>query len=139
MSRRPLLDGQTMLILGGAGNMGLATARLAALEGATVILVGRRKERLVAAVETIPDGAASFAVCDATDESELRHALTEVGPVDHLVAATSSGTPHVRPPAATLPLVELATAKAVYSRLWAAYNAVHLAPDHVRRGGSAGD
>jgi NAD(P)-dependent dehydrogenase (short-subunit alcohol dehydrogenase family) len=136
MNQGQLLAGQTMLILGGAGNMGLATARLAALEGAKVILVGRRKERLLAAVETIPEAAASFAVCDATDESDLRRVLTEVGPVDHLVTATSSGTPHVRPPAATLPLVDLGTAKAVYSRLWAAYNAVHLAPHHVRPGGS---
>jgi NAD(P)-dependent dehydrogenase (short-subunit alcohol dehydrogenase family) len=124
---------QTVLVLGGAGNMGLATAKLAAVEGAHVILLGRRQETLERAVRQLPEGSASvrFVVGDATDEVQMKHIFTQIGAVDHVVAATSSGTPQVKPPAATIPLVDLSAAHAVYSRLWAAYNVLHLASQYV--------
>jgi hypothetical protein len=52
MSSKPTLADQTILILGGAGSMGLATAKSAALQGARPILVGRRAAALAAALET---------------------------------------------------------------------------------------
>ena len=66
----------------------------------------------------------------------MQRVFKEADQVDHILAATSSGTGHVQPPSATIALVDLATAKAVYSRLWGAYNALHFAPRHVRPGGT---
>jgi NAD(P)-dependent dehydrogenase (short-subunit alcohol dehydrogenase family) len=125
---------QTVLILGGAGNMGLATAKLAAAEGAHVILLGRRQETLESAIRQLPESSSAgvrFVVGDATDEAQMKRIFTQIGAVDHVVAATSSGTPQVKPPAATIPLVDLSAAYAVYSRLWAAYNVLHLASQYV--------
>jgi NAD(P)-dependent dehydrogenase (short-subunit alcohol dehydrogenase family) len=135
-ANEPLAD-RTVLILGGAGKMGRATARLAALAGARLILVGRSAEALAAAIEELPAGSAARSIVgDATDDARLHAIFEEVGAVDHIVAATSSGTAHLQPPDATIPRTELATAKAVYSRLWAAYNALHFAPRYLRAGGS---
>jgi NAD(P)-dependent dehydrogenase (short-subunit alcohol dehydrogenase family) len=118
--------------------MGKATAKYAVTEGAIPILVGRHSATLTTAIAELPDGGASarFFECDATDETSMARLFEEIGPVDHIVVATSSGTPHVRPPSATLPLVDLATAQEVYKRLWAAYNAIHFASRYLRSGGT---
>jgi hypothetical protein len=57
--------------------------------------------------------------------------VEEIGPIGDIVVAKSSGTPDARPPSATLPLVDLATAQAVYKKLWAAYNIIHFASRYL--------
>ena len=44
--RDPELLGQTVIVIGGSGGIGLETARRARAEGASVILTGRNSERL---------------------------------------------------------------------------------------------
>jgi NAD(P)-dependent dehydrogenase (short-subunit alcohol dehydrogenase family) len=53
-------QGKIALITGGSSGLGLATGQRLALEGATVIITGRRKDELAAAVEKI--GASAFGV-----------------------------------------------------------------------------
>ena len=48
-----LLDGQRVLVLGGTSGMGLATAELAVDEGATVVISGRDRGRLDAAIDRV--------------------------------------------------------------------------------------
>jgi NAD(P)-dependent dehydrogenase (short-subunit alcohol dehydrogenase family) len=51
------LDGKVAVITGGSDGMGLATAKLFAREGAKVVITGRDQATLVAAVQSIGNGA----------------------------------------------------------------------------------
>lgn len=64
------LSGQTALITGGGGGLGLATAKCLAACGARVILAGRREAELTTAVAEIGD-LATAQVMDVTDLSSL--------------------------------------------------------------------
>lgn len=131
------LLGQTILIVGGAGNMGRSIARLAAQAGLRPILVGRTEASLAQAVREIDSsGGIPYYVADAVDCRQMRTVFERVGQVNHIVTPTSSGTPHVKPPNATISLVNLPTAQSVYTRLWAAYNVLHLAPHFMPTNGS---
>ncbi|MFF3467061.1 SDR family oxidoreductase [Streptomyces sp. NPDC002619] len=82
--RDPALLGQTLVVIGGSAGIGLATARHARAEGATVILTGRDPERLrAAAAET---EALSTAAFDAGDPAQLQQFFQELpGPIDHVM------------------------------------------------------
>jgi NAD(P)-dependent dehydrogenase (short-subunit alcohol dehydrogenase family) len=82
------LDGQTVVVIGGSAGIGLETARLAAAEGARVVITGRNQERLDAAAADV--GAASTAAFDARDLDVLSEFFTGLGPIDH-VLVTGSG------------------------------------------------
>jgi len=129
------LAGQRLLILGGAGNMGRSVARFALEAGIHPILVGRTEASLAQAAEEIGGGSdrVSYHTADAL---QILSVFERVGQVDHIVTPTSSGTPQVKPPKATIPLVDVMLAQSVYSRLWAAYNVLHLAPRFVSPEGS---
>ena len=63
------LAGQTVVVIGGSGGIGLETARLARAQGADVVLTGRNPERLEKAASEV--GAESTAAFDAADEAAL--------------------------------------------------------------------
>ncbi|MFI1237139.1 glucose 1-dehydrogenase [Nocardia salmonicida] len=77
-------DGKTALITGGSSGMGLATAHRLIAEGARVVVTGRDKKRLDAAVAELGDQAHGIAG-DATD----------LGDLDTLAAAVSDRFGHV--------------------------------------------
>ncbi|GAA1870488.1 SDR family NAD(P)-dependent oxidoreductase [Asanoa iriomotensis] len=65
-------DGRIALITGGTSGMGLATARRFLAEGAQVVVTGRDKARLDAAVETLDGGERVLAVRgDVADLADL--------------------------------------------------------------------
>ncbi|MEU3830185.1 SDR family oxidoreductase [Streptomyces sp. SID161] len=82
--RDPALVGQTLVVIGGSAGIGLATARLARAEGASVVLTGRDPERLrTAATEVEAISASAF---DAGDPARLRRFFEELPvPVDHVL------------------------------------------------------
>jgi NAD(P)-dependent dehydrogenase (short-subunit alcohol dehydrogenase family) len=99
-NRRNLLDGKIALITGGAGSLGLATARLFLKEGASVVLADRDAERLTAAAARLDDVEVSTVAGDATREDDVAAAVDRVmgrhGRLDVLV--TTAGTrPAVAP------------------------------------------
>jgi short-subunit dehydrogenase involved in D-alanine esterification of teichoic acids len=67
--REPELLGQTVVVIGGSGGIGLETARRARAEGAKVILTGRNTERLQRAASELD--AVSTAAFDAADPAPL--------------------------------------------------------------------
>ncbi|MGC4958611.1 SDR family NAD(P)-dependent oxidoreductase [Actinomadura citrea] len=60
-------DGKIVLITGGAGGIGRATAHAFAREGATVVLAGRDAAALAEAVKEIGPGRADHVVADVAD------------------------------------------------------------------------
>lgn len=93
--RRNLLEGKVALITGGAGSLGLATARLFLKEGARVLLADRNASALAAAETRLDDVNVSTVTGDATDEDDVTAAVTAAvdrfGGLDVLVA--NAGTP----------------------------------------------
>jgi meso-butanediol dehydrogenase / (S,S)-butanediol dehydrogenase / diacetyl reductase len=74
------LAGKVALITGGATGIGRACARRFASEGATVAILGRRKELLGKAQREIQDsGGEAFAMeCDVTESGQVNHAVQAV-------------------------------------------------------------
>jgi NAD(P)-dependent dehydrogenase (short-subunit alcohol dehydrogenase family) len=82
--REPELTGQTVVLIGGSGGIGLETARRARGEGADVILTGRRPDRLQRAADEV--GAKQTAAFDATDPAALDRFFAGLpGPIDHVM------------------------------------------------------
>ncbi|MHB8467097.1 MAG: SDR family NAD(P)-dependent oxidoreductase [Acidimicrobiales bacterium] len=74
-----LLAGKRLLLVGGTSGMGLATARVVADEGASLVLVGRDPERAAAAIESLPRGAAPVtAICaDVRRPGDVERAISQ--------------------------------------------------------------
>jgi A-factor type gamma-butyrolactone 1'-reductase (1S-forming) len=72
-SEQKLLSGKVAMITGASSGIGAAAARLFAAEGAAVVLMARRKERLAAIVESIQDagGRAVAVPGDVTSSSDV--------------------------------------------------------------------
>lgn len=80
---------QTALITGGTAGIGMASARLLAGAGASVIITGRDPERGVAAAATI-DGNVRFIKADLSDIGSVKSLVQQVGNVDILVNNAAS-------------------------------------------------
>lgn len=66
-------QGTRTLLVGGSGGMGKATARLILDQGGTVVLLGRRADKLEAAVKELrPFGCVQAEVLDLTDNSAVQ-------------------------------------------------------------------
>ena len=65
------LGSQKIVILGGTSGIGLATAQLAAAEGATVVVASSNPERVDAALANLPVNAEGYAL-DLRREEEIR-------------------------------------------------------------------
>jgi NAD(P)-dependent dehydrogenase (short-subunit alcohol dehydrogenase family) len=99
---RPL-DGQVVVISGGAGAIGAAVAEGCAEAGAHVVVTDLDAERLDKVIERVErrcgDGTAAAVVMDVTDEASVRRGFEEVcrlyGGVDVIVP--NAGVAHVAP------------------------------------------
>jgi NAD(P)-dependent dehydrogenase (short-subunit alcohol dehydrogenase family) len=81
---------QHAVIIGGSSGIGLATAATLLQQDLTVTIIGRDKEKLEAAAQSLPSGART-AVADAVNPEEIRHAFENAGRFDHLVLALGNG------------------------------------------------
>ena len=66
------LSGKVCVLTGGAGSIGMATARLFIDEGASVMLVDRREADLHAAISELGESHAAYTVADVTSPDDVR-------------------------------------------------------------------
>ena len=78
------LEGKRIVLLGGTSGFGLATAKLAACEGANVVVVSSRKQRVDSALAALPAGSEGY-IADMTDEQQVQNLFKQIGELDHLV------------------------------------------------------
>src|SRR4029077_6732956 len=71
------LSGKFAIVVGGSAGIGLESARRLASEGARIVIVGRRKEVLDAAIPTIGQDAAAIQA-DVSKLDDIEHLFTKV-------------------------------------------------------------
>ena len=128
--REPELAGQTVVLIGGSGGIGLETARRARAEGADVILTGRNPGRLKQAAAEL--GAPRTAAFDATDPAALDRFFADLPEAINHVMVTGPGPYYA-------PLAELDRERAhrdFDAHLWLAIAVAQHAVGRVRPGGS---
>jgi NAD(P)-dependent dehydrogenase (short-subunit alcohol dehydrogenase family) len=124
------LNGQTVVVIGGSAGIGLATARRARAEGASVILTGRNPERLRQAALALD--AQRSAAFDANDAAALQSFFRNLpAPIDHVMV--TAGAPHYGP-LLDMPLDE--ARRLLTERLSLALAVAHCATGKVRPPGS---
>ena len=80
-----LLEGKKVVVIGGSSGIGLAIARQARAEGASLIIVGRDPAKVSNAASTL-GGDAQGVVGDAHDHSALEGCIASLPEFDHLVS-----------------------------------------------------
>jgi NAD(P)-dependent dehydrogenase (short-subunit alcohol dehydrogenase family) len=77
------LEWQRVVIIGGTSGFGMATAKAASAEGASVIVASSKKTNVDRALAELPAGAEGH-VLDITQESAVADFFSTVGKFDHL-------------------------------------------------------
>lgn len=132
-----ILEGKTCIVTGGAGSLGVATARLFLDEGAQVMLVDLSAEALVAAAAEL-DGGAHVATCpaDVSDSAQtaayVAATVERFGTID--VLFSNAGNFGSVAPIASYPDADFDATWAVHVR-GAFLAAKHVSP-HMTTGGS---
>ena len=125
------LDGQRIVIIGGTSGFGMAAAKAASAEGASVIVASSRKANVDRALNELPAGAEGH-VLDITQESAVADFFSTVGEFDHL--AFTAGESLDLGEFAT---IDLAKARRFFEiRFWGAVTAAKYAAKRIRSTGS---
>ncbi len=125
------LQDERVVLLGGTSGIGLATAGLAAAQGATVIVASSNPESVKRALDTLPATASGEAV-DLIDAAAVEAFFDGLDAFDHLVYTAGE----------SLTLLEVASMdlaqarKAFELRYFGALGAVSAAASRIRPGGS---
>ncbi len=85
------LTNKTVVIFGGSSGIGLATAKAAKDEGATIIITGRSQARLDSALKEL-GGEARGVSLDVADEVGMRSFFDDLKSVDHLFVSAATVT-----------------------------------------------
>jgi NAD(P)-dependent dehydrogenase (short-subunit alcohol dehydrogenase family) len=131
MPRENGLENKRVVIVGGSSGIGLAVAKEAASQGADVVIVSSKPERVQEAVKSIGGEAQGRAV-DVYDEKAVESLFTNIGAFDHLVFTAGD----------SLQLHELADTdlkqarRAFELRYWSALATVKYGSPQIRKGGS---
>lgn len=125
------LNGKRVILLGGTSGFGLATALAAAAEGAEIIVVSSRQQRVDEALALLPAGSHGYAV-NLTDEQQITTLFKQVGEFDHLVF-TAGETLQLNEFSA----IKIDEAKQFFNlRYWGALMAAKYGSPYIRKGGS---
>jgi NAD(P)-dependent dehydrogenase (short-subunit alcohol dehydrogenase family) len=125
------LKGQRVVIIGGTSGFGMATAKAASAEGASVIVASSKKSNVDRALAELPAGAEGH-VLDITQESFITDFFSTVGEFDHL-AITAGESLDLGEFAA----VDLKKARRFFEvRFWGAVTAAKYAARRIKSTGS---
>ena len=122
--------GRRIVVIGGSSGMGYATAKMAAIEGASVVIASRHEEKLLKAKDSM-DGDVAALTVDVVDEESVKSFFEKVGEFDHL---TTPGNE-----AAMGPFIDMDTkmARAAFdSKFWGQYHAAKYGFPKIRGDGS---
>jgi NAD(P)-dependent dehydrogenase (short-subunit alcohol dehydrogenase family) len=78
------LTGKRVVLLGASSGIGLETARMAAAEGAQVVIISSNLSKIQNALKLLPSDAEGFAV-DLSKEQNIKEFFEHIGLFDHLV------------------------------------------------------
>ena len=125
------LEGQRVVVFGGASGAGLATAKLLAGQGAEVVVAGRGAKALDVATQV--GARASAREVDGVDVPAVHAFFDEVGTFDHLVitaGATNRGGSFVDE------ITDESFRATFDGKFWVQVTAAHAGARHVKKGGS---
>ena len=122
---------QRVVVLGGTSGIGLATARLAADQGATVIVASSNPSSVQRALTALPSSASGQAV-DLTDSAAVAAFFAGLDPFDHLVFTAGEALTLL-----AVGAMDLVQARQAFElRYFGALGAVSAAVPRLRPGGS---
>ena len=122
-----------ILILGASSGIGLATAKAAAAEGASVVIVSSNQKRIDQALTALPAGSEGHAI-NLSEEKNIRSFFDTIGNFHHLVYCAGENL-SLAPIANT----DIDQARQFFTiRFWGAYTTVKYAASHINPGGSIG-
>lgn len=125
------LTNKKVVILGGSSGIGLAAAKAAAIEGASVIIVSSNQQRINQALAELPGNAQGVTI-DLTDEQQVKNFFINLGNFDHLVYTAGEALQ-----LAPITDVTLPDAQQFFNlRYWGAFTAVKHASPYINTGGS---
>lgn len=124
------LSGKTVLVVGGSSGIGLAVARMAAADGASVTIASRSRDRLDAAAAGF-QGEVASRVVDVTDDRSVETAFAGLPVFDHVFVTAADVT--IKP----VKEIDMATAQAAMnSKFWGIFRVAKAA--RIAPGGSLG-
>lgn len=125
------LQNKRVIIFGGSSGLGLATAKMAAAEGANVVIVSGNQSRIDNALKELPSGTTGFSV-DLSKEENIKQFFTNSGKFDHMVyCAGENLTLH------TIDETDIDEARTFFNvRYWGAFAAVKYGAPRIHAGGS---
>ena len=126
-----------IVLVGGGSGIGLGTAKLAAAEGANVVIAGRSAERIEAALTEIGVGAEGHQL-DAMDEPAVANFFASLGAFDHmcLLLPTTTG-PELAARLGSFAETALDDLRESFEvKFWAAMNCVKHGAPNMCAGGS---
>jgi NAD(P)-dependent dehydrogenase (short-subunit alcohol dehydrogenase family) len=125
------LEGKRIIVLGGSSGLGLATAKAAASEGASVIIVSSNQSRVDSALAELPEGSRGYAV-DLSQEKNIKNFFDQAGRFDHLVYTAGENI--------TMSMVDdtdIERGKDFFTiRFWGAFAAIKYCKAYINEGGS---
>ena len=125
------MNAKRVLVMGGTSGIGLATAQGAAREGARVVVVSSRAERVEEALGALP-ASAEGQVADLTSEEAIIALFQSVGAIDHLVFTAGEALQ-----LGNIAAADVDTARRFFDlRYWGAYLAAKYGSRNIRPGGS---
>ena len=131
MPRENGFKNKRVVIVGGSSGIGFAVAEEAASQGAEVVIVSSKAERVQEAIQSIGGDAQGHAV-DVSDEKAIESFFTNLGGFDHLVFTAGDSLQLDQ-----LAKTDLKQARRAFElRYWSALATVKYGSPQIRKGGS---
>ena len=121
------ISNKKAIVFGGTSGIGLATTKMLAQGGATVVAISRNPSKL----GQLPTGV-TVESCDVCDGAVMEALLNDIGPFDILVSAATGGGRAIGP----FLEMDMDGFKGSFDKLWGYANVVRYGAKHLTDGGS---